>query len=207
MVRQWWKVAPPTGIGRRSPVRATRSVAAVSRCTGRNPARATAVPAAAGGAAAAAIPPLVSPDALVAVAGGAGDNAASACGMGTVKPGHAFVSLGTSGVVTAVSDARHGGWLGALDPEADARLAASAALHGVLQPRLMLSARVLCEMAMTRRARTVPRRHHAITRIAAGSVAVTVFVMRPRRKRADAASQCRGRRPSSNSRYVRSAAR
>ena len=35
----------------------------------------------------------------VAVAGGAGDNAASACGMGTVKPGAAFVSLGTSGVL------------------------------------------------------------------------------------------------------------
>lgn len=33
------------------------------------------------------------------VAGGAGDNAASACGMGTVAPGQAFVSLGTSGVL------------------------------------------------------------------------------------------------------------
>ncbi|SFU07536.1 xylulokinase [Mesorhizobium sp. YR577] len=37
----------------------------------------------------------------VVVAGGAGDNAASACGMGIVKPGHAFVSLGTSGVLFA----------------------------------------------------------------------------------------------------------
>ncbi len=37
------------------------------------------------------------------VAGGAGDNAASACGMGTVKPGHAFVSLGTSGVLFAAN--------------------------------------------------------------------------------------------------------
>lgn len=37
----------------------------------------------------------------VVVAGGAGDNAASACGMGTVKPGAAFVSLGTSGVLFA----------------------------------------------------------------------------------------------------------
>lgn len=37
----------------------------------------------------------------VVVAGGAGDNAASACGMGTVGPGHAFVSLGTSGVLFA----------------------------------------------------------------------------------------------------------
>ncbi len=33
------------------------------------------------------------------VAGGAGDNAASACGVGTVAPGSAFVSLGTSGVL------------------------------------------------------------------------------------------------------------
>ncbi|MGB5840181.1 MAG: xylulokinase [Brucella anthropi] len=39
------------------------------------------------------------------VAGGAGDNAASACGMGTVKPGHAFVSLGTSGVLLAANGA------------------------------------------------------------------------------------------------------
>lgn len=37
----------------------------------------------------------------VVVAGGAGDNAASACGAGTVKPGAAFVSLGTSGVLFA----------------------------------------------------------------------------------------------------------
>ena len=33
------------------------------------------------------------------VAGGAGDNAASACGIGAVKPGAAFLSLGTSGVL------------------------------------------------------------------------------------------------------------
>jgi xylulokinase len=33
------------------------------------------------------------------IAGGAGDNAASACGMGAVAPGPAFVSLGTSGVL------------------------------------------------------------------------------------------------------------
>jgi xylulokinase len=39
----------------------------------------------------------------VVVAGGAGDNAASACGMGTVRPGHAFVSLGTSGVLFAAN--------------------------------------------------------------------------------------------------------
>ena len=37
----------------------------------------------------------------VVVAGGAGDNAASACGMGTVPDGSVFVSLGTSGVVFA----------------------------------------------------------------------------------------------------------
>lgn len=35
----------------------------------------------------------------VPVAGGAGDNAASAVGMGLVRPGQGFVSLGTSGVV------------------------------------------------------------------------------------------------------------
>lgn len=39
----------------------------------------------------------------VIVAGGAGDNAASACGMGTVAEGHAFVSLGTSGVLFAAN--------------------------------------------------------------------------------------------------------
>lgn len=39
----------------------------------------------------------------VIVAGGAGDNAASACGMGTVKPGDAFLSLGTSGVLFAAN--------------------------------------------------------------------------------------------------------
>ena len=33
------------------------------------------------------------------IAGGAGDNAASACGVGAVAPGAAFVSLGTSGVL------------------------------------------------------------------------------------------------------------
>jgi xylulokinase len=40
----------------------------------------------------------------VVVAGGAGDNAASACGMGTVADGDAFVSLGTSGVLFAAND-------------------------------------------------------------------------------------------------------
>ena len=35
------------------------------------------------------------------VAGGAGDNAASACGMGTIEEGQSFISLGTSGVLFA----------------------------------------------------------------------------------------------------------
>lgn len=41
----------------------------------------------------------------VVIAGGAGDNAASAAGMGTVKPGAAFVSIGTSGVLFASNGA------------------------------------------------------------------------------------------------------
>ncbi|UCI07830.1 xylulokinase [Mesorhizobium sp. B1-1-8] len=41
----------------------------------------------------------------IPVAGGAGDNAASACGMGTVGAGQAFVSLGTSGVLFAANAA------------------------------------------------------------------------------------------------------
>ncbi|MFC6488346.1 xylulokinase [Nitratireductor sp. GCM10026969] len=41
----------------------------------------------------------------VTVAGGAGDNAASACGAGTVRPGTAFASLGTSGVLFAANGA------------------------------------------------------------------------------------------------------
>lgn len=43
-------------------------------------------------------------NANVVVAGGAGDNAASACGMGTVSPGSAFLSLGTSGVLFAANE-------------------------------------------------------------------------------------------------------
>jgi xylulokinase len=39
------------------------------------------------------------------IAGGGGDNAASACGVGVVRPGTAFLSLGTSGVLF-VSNAR-----------------------------------------------------------------------------------------------------
>jgi xylulokinase len=35
----------------------------------------------------------------VVVAGGAGDNAAAACGIGAIRPGEGFVSLGTSGVL------------------------------------------------------------------------------------------------------------
>ena len=41
----------------------------------------------------------------VILAGGAGDNAAAAVGMGVVRPGQAFVSLGTSGVLFAASSA------------------------------------------------------------------------------------------------------
>ncbi|WP_260923475.1 xylulokinase [Novosphingobium sp. 9] len=40
----------------------------------------------------------------VPVAGGAGDNAAGAVGLGVVRPGQAFLSLGTSGVIFSVSD-------------------------------------------------------------------------------------------------------
>ncbi|MFX8187924.1 FGGY family carbohydrate kinase, partial [Acinetobacter baumannii] len=35
----------------------------------------------------------------IPIAGGGGDNAASAVGMGVVKPGDGFLSLGTSGVI------------------------------------------------------------------------------------------------------------
>lgn len=40
----------------------------------------------------------------VVVAGGGGDNAASGIGMGVTRPGQAFVSLGTSGVLFAAND-------------------------------------------------------------------------------------------------------
>ena len=40
----------------------------------------------------------------VVVAGGAGDNAASACGIGAIRPGEGFVSLGTSGVIFVSND-------------------------------------------------------------------------------------------------------
>lgn len=40
----------------------------------------------------------------VPVAGGGGDNAASACGMGIISAGDAFISLGTSGVIFAGND-------------------------------------------------------------------------------------------------------
>jgi len=41
----------------------------------------------------------------VVIAGGAGDNAAGAAGIGTVSPGRAFLSLGTSGVLFAANRA------------------------------------------------------------------------------------------------------
>jgi xylulokinase len=47
----------------------------------------------------------IAADAAVVVAGGAGDNAASAVGMGVVAAGEGFISLGTSGVLFAASDA------------------------------------------------------------------------------------------------------
>jgi xylulokinase len=40
----------------------------------------------------------------VVVAGGGGDNAASAVGLGVVRPGQGFLSLGTSGVLFVVTD-------------------------------------------------------------------------------------------------------
>ncbi len=40
----------------------------------------------------------------IPIAGGAGDNAAAAVGVGAVAPGEGFVSLGTSGVIFAVTD-------------------------------------------------------------------------------------------------------
>ena len=40
----------------------------------------------------------------VIIAGGAGDNAASAVGMGLVHPGQGFISLGTSGVIFVTTD-------------------------------------------------------------------------------------------------------
>lgn len=43
-------------------------------------------------------------DTAPVVAGGGGDNAASACGVGAVDPGSAFVSLGTSGVLFVTND-------------------------------------------------------------------------------------------------------
>ena len=44
------------------------------------------------------------PSAKIPVAGGGGDNAASAVGVGAAKPGEGFVSLGTSGVIFSVTD-------------------------------------------------------------------------------------------------------
>jgi len=43
----------------------------------------------------------------VLVAGGAGDNAAAGIGVGAVKPGQGFVSLGTSGVLFVATDGFH----------------------------------------------------------------------------------------------------
>lgn len=43
----------------------------------------------------------------VVIAGGAGDNAAAACGIGALNEGEGFVSLGTSGVLLAARDGYH----------------------------------------------------------------------------------------------------
>ena len=43
-------------------------------------------------------------DPEVVIAGGAGDNAASAIGIGATRPGDGFISLGTSGVLFVVND-------------------------------------------------------------------------------------------------------
>lgn len=43
----------------------------------------------------------------VVVAGGAGDNAAAACGIGALNEGQGFVSLGTSGVLLTARDGYH----------------------------------------------------------------------------------------------------
>ena len=43
-------------------------------------------------------------DRKIPIAGGGGDNAASAVGVGAVEPGEGFVSLGTSGVIFSVTD-------------------------------------------------------------------------------------------------------
>lgn len=40
----------------------------------------------------------------VVIAGGAGDNAAAGCGIGAIRPGEGFVSLGTSGVIFVSND-------------------------------------------------------------------------------------------------------
>jgi len=40
----------------------------------------------------------------VVLAGGGGDNAASACGIGAIRPGEGFVSIGTSGVLFVSND-------------------------------------------------------------------------------------------------------
>jgi xylulokinase len=40
----------------------------------------------------------------IVVAGGGGDNAASACGIGAIRPGEGFVSIGTSGVLFVSND-------------------------------------------------------------------------------------------------------
>jgi xylulokinase len=68
------------------------------------------------------------------VAGGGGDNAATACGLGVVRPGTAFVSLGTSGVLF-VSNARF-----SPDPETAVHAFCHAVPHTWHQMGVILSA-------------------------------------------------------------------
>ena len=90
----------------------------------------------------------------VVVAGGGGDNAASAVGIGAVRPGQGFVSLGTSGVVFVVDRPL---------PRPIPRLAVHAFCHALParwhQMSVMLSAASALRWAATaaRRRATKPR--------------------------------------------------
>jgi xylulokinase len=68
------------------------------------------------------------------IAGGGGDNAATACGLGVVRPGTAFLSLGTSGVLF-VSNARF-----SPDPETAVHAFCHAVPHTWHQMGVILSA-------------------------------------------------------------------
>ena len=93
----------------------------------------------------------------IPVAGGAGDNAASACGMGTVKPGHAFASLGTSGVLFAAN----GSYLP--NPESAVHTFCHALPNTWHQMGVILSATELAQLAL-RHIRQTRRRFDLRTR-------------------------------------------